>query len=180
MLYWFISAQSVKSIQETRGWLGGNGYSIFYLIGFLVICNFKFLGRLGIPVDLLSTLLLPSSMITSAIVTLSLSAGLILAIFARRTLASNWSGMVALKKGHELITTGPYHYVRHPIYTGMLLMILGTALSIGTLGACIGFLIILFGSLLKLKQEEALLTEHFAQEYLLYKQHTKRLIPFLW
>ncbi len=62
----------------------------------------------------------------------------------------------------------------------MLLMFLGTALSLGTLGACIGFLIILVGILFKLKQEEALMTEHFAEEYISYKKHTKTLIPFLW
>lgn len=52
-----------------------------------------------------------------------LVAGLIVAVVARRMLAGNWSGAVALKKDHELITTGFYQYVRHPIYAGMLLMI---------------------------------------------------------
>lgn len=102
------------------------------------------------------------------------------AITARRTLARNWSGAVALKEDHELITAGLYQYIRHPIYTGMLLMILGTALSFATLGACMGFLIILMGVLLKLKQEEALLTKHFAQDYLSYKKRTRTLIPFIW
>ncbi|HLO17219.1 MAG TPA: isoprenylcysteine carboxylmethyltransferase family protein [Anaerolineales bacterium] len=180
ILYWFISGRSVKSIQETRGWLGGNWYSIFYLIGSLFIGNFGFLRKLGIPTDRLAILLLPPTIVLNIIVILLLVVGLMIAIVARRTLAGNWSGAVALKKDHELITTGFYHYVRHPIYTGMLIMILGTALSFATLGACIGFLIILFGVLLKLNQEEALLAEHFAQEYLSYKKHTRVLIPFLW
>ncbi|HLO13454.1 MAG TPA: isoprenylcysteine carboxylmethyltransferase family protein [Anaerolineales bacterium] len=180
MLYWFISARSVKSIQETRGWLGGNWYSIFYLIGFLFVADFRFLGRFGIPVGKLAIVLLPPTVLLNAVVVLLLVAGLIIAIIARRRLAGNWSSVVALKKDHELITTGLYHYVRHPIYSGMLLMILGTVLSFGTLGACIGFLIILLGFLLKLRQEEALLAEHFAQEYLSYKKRTKVLIPFIW
>jgi protein-S-isoprenylcysteine O-methyltransferase Ste14 len=169
ILYWFISARSVKPVQETRGWLGGNWYPILYLIGFLFMINFRFLGRLGIPTNKLAILLLPHTTVLNSIIVILLIAGLIIAIAARRTLARNWSGAVALKEDHELITTGPYKYVRHPIYTGMLLMISGTALSVATLGACIGFFIILVGVLLKLRQEEALLTKHFSQGYLSYK-----------
>jgi len=180
ILYWFISAWSVKRIQETSGWLGGNWYPILYLIGVLFMVNFRFLGRFGIPRDKLAISLLPTTIVLNLIIVILLSAGLLVAIVARRTLAKNWSGAVALKEDHELITTGLYQYVRHPIYTGMLLMILGTALSLATLGAAIGFLIIMVGVLLKLRQEEALLTKHFAQNYLAYKNRTKTLIPYIW
>src|SRR5262245_18725888 len=145
LLYWFISALSVKSIQETRGWLGGSWYTILYLIGFLFIANFRFLGRFGVPIGTLAIILFQHTRIQNVAVVILMVVGLMIAIVARRTLAGNWSGAVALKENHELITTGPYQYVRHPIYTGMLLMILGTALSYGTFGATIGFLIILFG-----------------------------------
>ena len=180
ILYWFISARSLKPVQETRGWLGGNWYPILYLLGFLFMINFRFLGRLGIPRDKLAIPLLPHMIILNSIIVITLLKGLIVAIAARRTLARNWSGAVALKEDHELITRGSYKYVRHPIYTGMLLMILGKALSVATLGACIGFFIILVGVLLKLRQEEALLTKHFAQGYLSYKKRTRTLIPFIW
>jgi protein-S-isoprenylcysteine O-methyltransferase Ste14 len=180
ILYWFISAWSTKRNQETSGWLGGNWYPFLYLIGILFMVNFRFLARLGIPRDKLAILLLPHTLILNIIVVIFLIIGLVVAITARHTLAGNWSGAVAFKEDHELITTGPYQYVRHPIYTGMLLMILGTALSFATLGACLGFFIIVAGVLLKLRQEEALLTQHFAQDYLSYKKHTRTLIPFIW
>ena len=180
LLYWFISARSVKPIRETSGWLGGNWYPILLLVGVLFMINFRFLGRLGIPRDKLAISLLPHTIVLNIIILILLGTGLMAAITARRTLARNWSGAVALKEDHELITAGLYQYIRHPIYTGMLLMILGTALSFATLGACIGFLIILMGVLLKLKQEEALLTKHFAQDYLSYKKRTRTLIPFIW
>jgi len=138
------------------------------------------LARLGIHRDKLAILLLPHTLVLNILVVIFLIAGLVVAITARHTLAGNWSGAVAFKEDHELITTGLYQYVRHPIYTGMLLMILGTALSVATLGAAIGFLIILVGVLLKLRQEEALLTKHFAQDYLSYKNRTRTLIPFIW
>ena len=180
VLYWFISAQSVKSIQKTRGWLGGNWYAIVYVIGYLFIANSKFLGRIGIPTKTLALPLIAQTIFVSMLVLILLIAGLVIAIAARSTLAGNWSNAVALKENHELITTGPYEYVRHPIYTGMLMMFLGTALLYGTVGAAIGYLIILVGILLKLKEEEALMMEHFAHEYASYKKRTKMLIPFLW
>ena len=181
LLYWFISAWTVKSIQETRGWLRGSWHSIFYLlIGSLLMVNFRFLSRLGVPTETFAMILFQHTSLQNVAVVILLIVGLIVAILARRTLAGNWSGAVALKEDHKLITTGLYKYVRHPIYTGMLLMIIGTALSLGTLGAMIGFLIILLGVLLKLNEEEALMTEHFAQEYKSYKKRTKTLIPFIW
>jgi protein-S-isoprenylcysteine O-methyltransferase Ste14 len=179
-LYWLISAQSVKSIQETKGPLAGNWQRIVLLIGFLFMINFRFLRRFGVPVDALATPLIPPSLLVDVATVILMIAGLATAILARKTLAGNWSGAVALKKSHELITTGPYHYVRHPIYTGILLMAFAATLSLGTLSACIGFLIILFAIWLKLKEEEALLAEHFPEEYPSYKNRTKVLIPFLW
>ena len=150
------------------------------MIGVLFIVNFRFLARFGVPIGILGIILFQHTLLQNIVVIVLLLVGLIIAILARRTLAGNWSGQVALKKDHTLITTGLYQYIRHPIYTGMLMMILGTALSQGTLGAVIGFLIILVGILFKLRDEEALMTEHFAEEYASYKKRTKILIPFLW
>jgi len=65
-------------------------------------------------------------------------AGLALALWARATLGGNWSGIVTLKEDHELIRHGPYGHVRHPIYSAILLMVLGSALAIGTIGALVG------------------------------------------
>ncbi|HWQ21086.1 MAG TPA: isoprenylcysteine carboxylmethyltransferase family protein, partial [Methanotrichaceae archaeon] len=93
---------------------------------------------------------------------------------------SNWSGDIELKKGHELITNGIYGVVRHPIYTGMLLMALGTLLLTGAIGSLLFFLIMLAFMLFKIKEEEELMTKHFPEEYPVYKRHVKALIPFIW
>ena len=178
-LYWFISSSSVKSIQETRGWLAGNWHGIWLLIGGLFLSNLPFLAKVGDFISSLTILLIPSSIVINVVIIVFAVTGLIVALIARRTLAGNWSRAVAFKEDHELITTGLYHYVRHPIYTGVLLMILATALSVGTLSAGIGFVIIVLGLWFKLRAEEELLTKHFPKEYSAYKDRTKALIPYV-
>lgn len=178
-LYWFISANSVKSTEETKGGLAGNWHSIWLLIGGLFLSNVPFLAKVGVPVSSLTILLIPRSTIVNGVIIVFTVTGLVIATMARRALAGNWSGAVAFKEDHQLITTGLYHYVRHPIYTGILLMVLGTALSDGTLSAGIGFVIIVLSIGFKLRAEEALLTKHFPKEYPAYKNRTKALIPYI-
>jgi protein-S-isoprenylcysteine O-methyltransferase Ste14 len=178
-LYWVISARSVKSTQETKGWLAGNWHSIWLLIGGLFLSSPPFLAKFGVPISLLTILLIPRSIVVYVVIIVLTVTGLIVAIVARRTLAGNWSRAVAFKEDHELITVGLYHYIRHPIYTGILLMILGTALFVGTLSAGIGFLIIALAIWFKLRAEEELLSKHFPREYPAYKNRTKALIPYI-
>jgi protein-S-isoprenylcysteine O-methyltransferase Ste14 len=178
-LYWFISSSSVKSTQETKGWLAGNWHTIWLPIGGLFLSNLPFLSGFGAPISSLTILLVPHSIVINVVIIVFAVTGLIVAMIARRTLAGNWSRAVAFKEDHELITTGLYHYVRHPIYTGVLLMILATALSVGTLSAGIGFVIIVLGLWFKLRAEEEILTKHFPKEYLAYKDRTKALIPYV-
>jgi protein-S-isoprenylcysteine O-methyltransferase Ste14 len=178
-LYWFVSWSSVKAIQETKGALAGNWHTIWLLIGGLFLSNLPFLAKVGASISWLRILLIPSSIVVSVVIIVFAVTGLIVAMMARRTLAGNWSRAVAFKEDHELITTGLYHYVRHPIYTGVLLIVLATALSVGTLSAGIGFAIIVLGIWFKLRAEEELLTKHFPKEYSAYKDRTKALIPYL-
>lgn len=105
--------------------------------------------------------------------------GLLFTIWARRTLAGNWSSDVTFKRNHELIRTGPYRVVRHPIYTGLLLMSLGTALVIGELRALICLVLITIGFWIKLSQEERLLLRHFPEHYPTYQREVKALVPFV-
>lgn len=103
------------------------------------------------------------------------------AIWARLTLGKNWSGaVITLKKDHQLVTSGPYKYVRHPIYTGYFLATLGTALTIGTFASYIATIMIFIGFLIRMNKEETLMTTHFPSEYPAYKQRSKKIIPFIW
>jgi len=104
--------------------------------------------------------------------------GVALAIWARVHIGRNWGMPMSLREGHELVTTGPYAYVRHPIYSGMLLTMLGTALAIGA-GWLIAFA--LFGAyfIWSARTEERDMTERFPETYPAYRQRTRMLIPFL-
>jgi protein-S-isoprenylcysteine O-methyltransferase Ste14 len=105
--------------------------------------------------------------------------GLLVTLWARWTLGGNWSSAVTFKQGHELIRTGPYRLVRHPIYTGLLVMALGTALDFGQLRCWLAVPVMAVAFWIKLKQEEKLLLRHFPEEYPIYKRQVKALVPFV-
>src|SRR6266404_3483495 len=106
-------------------------------------------------------------------------AGLFFCIWARFTLGRNWSGVVTLKGGHELITNGPYAFVRHPIYTGLLTMLVATVIVRGHVAGIIAIPFVFVSFWIKLRYEEKLMLEKFPSEYAAYQQRVKRLIPFI-
>jgi protein-S-isoprenylcysteine O-methyltransferase Ste14 len=101
------------------------------------------------------------------------------AIWARYCLGEYWSARVTLKEGHRIIRSGPYHWVRHPIYTGMLVGAIGRAISIGEWRGLFGAALILVTHARKAMREEALLTKEFGTEYQEYKSATGFLFPQL-
>jgi protein-S-isoprenylcysteine O-methyltransferase Ste14 len=121
---------------------------------------------------------LPHPVVTGILGDFLVLVGLFIAIWARVTLGGNWSARVTLKEDHELIERGPYRVVRHPIYSGLLLMILGTAALVGQVGGFVALVICFCGFWVKLRQEEALLTKHLPG-YSEYMRRTKALVPFV-
>jgi len=105
--------------------------------------------------------------------------GLGLAVWARYYLGSFWSSAAVLREGHRVVDTGPYRLVRHPIYSGILLALLGTFLMAGStlwLGILV-VVVVIFGW--KIRAEERLLTTELGEEYVNYRSRTRRLIPWL-
>jgi protein-S-isoprenylcysteine O-methyltransferase Ste14 len=105
--------------------------------------------------------------------------GIGFAIWARVNLGRNWSSRPTVKEQHELVTTGPYAYVRHPIYSGIMLAALGTALVTSIFGIGMLIFISIFFAL-RMNKEEKIMLELFPEQYPEYQKHTKRLVPFLW
>jgi protein-S-isoprenylcysteine O-methyltransferase Ste14 len=105
--------------------------------------------------------------------------GLAFSVWARAYLGRNWSGVVTLKEDHELIRSGPYRYVRHPIYSGLLLALLGTAIVRGDWLALLAVAIALGALWHKLRLEERWLGEMFGEDYARYQAEVAALIPFV-
>ena len=106
------------------------------------------------------------------------AAGLGFAIWARLYLGRNWSGSVTVKESHTLIQTGPYARVRHPIYTGILLAFVGTALTVGEWRGIAAFLLVLIALVIKSRTEEDRMRATFA-DYNDYRSKTAALVPFI-
>jgi protein-S-isoprenylcysteine O-methyltransferase len=141
---------------------------------FLVLVPFFVEGR---RVGLLYRHLYPNLLGVQYFGVLLLLLGLGFAVWARFVLGRNWSGIVTVKEDHTLITRGPYAWVRHPIYSGILLGLLGTAVTVGTVLSLVEVPVIAFALWLKLRTEERFMLETFGEQYSVYRQHVKALIP---
>jgi protein-S-isoprenylcysteine O-methyltransferase Ste14 len=167
-LYWNIISRSSKSAAE-RQTLGGRFARMPVWLGF-VLFTAAWAHPFG-PVAIRRTAF--SDSFGVAICAL----GLFVAIWSRKVLGSEWSQDVELKQGHQLVERGPYRLMRHPIYTGHLLMGLGTAIASGLVVAFVGLASFAIGFWIKLKQEERLLLHGFPDEYPAYMVRVKALIP---
>ena len=131
------------------------------------------------PAPFLSTRFLSSATSPLNVAVALTAAGLLLAVWARQYLGSNWSGTVTIKEDHELITSGPYALVRHPIYTGLLLALAGSAMAIGEWRAVLAFALASLALWRKLRLEEHLLHQQFGETYQAYCRRVPALIPFV-
>ncbi len=172
VVYWTVSARGLKKVAERETLLAGLMYRVPMSLGGILLL-FQ-----GLPFPL-GLVLTPHGRPVRILAAVLCLCGLFLAIWARRTLAGNWSSDVTFKRNHELIQVGPYRLARHPIYTGLLLMALGTALAGGQLRSWLGWLLLFGGTCVKLKQEEMLLLRHFPDTYPAYQKRVKALIPFI-
>jgi len=105
--------------------------------------------------------------------------GAAFAIWARLSIGRNWSSNVTVKQDHELKRNGPYAIVRHPIYSGLLLALLGTAIAFGEWRGLVAFLLAVIGWRMKSLVEERFMLDQFGEQYANYKREVKALIPFV-
>ncbi|HEY0704192.1 MAG TPA: isoprenylcysteine carboxylmethyltransferase family protein [Candidatus Acidoferrales bacterium] len=103
--------------------------------------------------------------------------GVLFAVWARATIGRNWSAEVQIKQDHQLIRTGPYAHIRHPIYTGILMAVAGSALAIGEYRALLGLVVLGLGFARKAKKEERLLSAQFGPAFAEHQRHTGFFLP---
>jgi len=163
--YWIAKGRGVKPVAEQKSRAATRAYRIPLLLGGILLwAHLRYS---------------PTTELWRAFGAVVCVLGLLVAVWARRTLAGNWSRAVTFKQGHELIQAGPYRFARHPIYTGMLLMSLGSAVVGGWLHCWLGFLLMCAGFWIKLRQEESLMLRHFPDDYPPYRARVKALVPFI-
>ena len=132
--------------------------------------------RLGSPLNIQIIPETEAILVAAAILCLC---GLGLCLWARAVLGRNWSGTVTLKENHELIVRGPYRLVRHPIYTGLLAMLVATAIEQGHIAGMLGLIFVFASFWIKLNNEEEVMRKQFPDQYAAYAKRVKRIIPFI-
>lgn len=132
-----------------------------------------------VPIPLLNDRFVPPAIWPAALGAALTFAGLLFSVWARFVLAGNWSDFVQLKQDHELIVDGPYRWVRHPIYTGLILMFLGTAFAVGEWRGLLAVAIAAIAFWRKLRREETVMRGAFGEAYARYAERVPALIPFL-
>ena len=107
--------------------------------------------------------------------------GLLLRVWTRLTIGAMYSGYLRVKVGHVLVTDGPYRFVRHPGYSGLLLMALGLCIGYSSLIGLIAIPVLLIPGLsFRMKVEERMMSEVFRDDYWAYSRRAKKLIPGIW
>jgi protein-S-isoprenylcysteine O-methyltransferase Ste14 len=157
--WWLIAARNVKQ-SETKEGAGSRAVNRVLIVAGAVLL---YGGRWSGALKLNGRFVQPGPRV-EAVALLIVIAGILLALWARRHLGTNWSGIPALKVNHELIRTGPYGYLRHPIYVGLGVALAGTALDEGYWRAVAGAVIIWFVFWRKARLESAFLGRRFGQE----------------
>jgi protein-S-isoprenylcysteine O-methyltransferase Ste14 len=170
-LYWLVAAFGVKRTAKRQNPAERMLYIVFMAAGFLLLdqenpiwgpLNHRFVSDQSWLAWLGSTLC---------------AAGVLFAIWARRTIGKDWSAEVQIKQGHQLIRSGPYARMRHPIYTGLLLATFGTALLVGEYRGLLAVLVFLVGFTRKARTEESFLAAEFGPAFEEHRRHTGFYLP---
>jgi protein-S-isoprenylcysteine O-methyltransferase Ste14 len=170
IVVWAVSAFFVKrTVERSLGW--GRLLVLMLLLMLFGVAR-------GFPS--LRQPMWPRTATTGALAAWLTMAGLGVALWARAVLGRNWSGTITFKEDHELIQRGPYSHVRHPIYSGLLMMGLGTAIAAARPADFIMLGAALVALAIKAHYEERLMIRHFPDAYVQYRRRVKALIPGVW
>ena len=172
-LYWSVSGWRLHTPKRTVSWAFTIPNTLLLYVGFvLMLIQRNLFAPLGIR-------LAPSTDWLQATSTMLVVLGVAFAIWSRFVLGVNWSATVRIHADQHVIRTGPYAYVAHPIYTGISLAALGTALVGGTLGNALGFTLIVVSLCSKGLMEERLMRVEFGAAYVDYRRGVKFIVPFI-
>ena len=173
LVYWRLMAPGTKPAQRIEG-TASQAIRVLLFLGAIAVLS------VPIPLPFLYRQFMPQSA-GAFFVGLGITvAGLLFAVWARVHLGRNWSQTVMIKQEHELITSGPYAWVRHPIYTGILAGFLGSAVATAQVRGVLALLLVLGALWGKLRLEERWMGGHFGATYAEYARRVPALVPRPW
>jgi len=172
-VYWQIKAANTKTTQRLEPASSRILRIFIFLVAIILLSTTR------IPLAWLYLQLWPQSVLLFWLGAAVTVGGLLFAVWARVHLGRNWSRSVTIKQDHELITSGPYAVVRHPIYTGILTGFVGMAIAIGQVRGLIVLALIFLAFWLKFRMEEQWMRSQFGETYTAYASHTSALVPYL-
>jgi len=173
-VYWIAAAQRTKPAKKKEKLLFRVCYMILWVLPFAI----TFLPVL--PEGFIYDRLFPSHSFIAMLAFIGMLVGLGFMIWSRVVLGNNWSGRIAIKENHQFVTSGPYKYVRNPMYAGFIIGFLFSTLLLNEVRGLVAFIILLIGILIKLHKEEKFVKEAFGKQYEEYANRVSRLIPFLY
>lgn len=170
LIYWSVAAKNAGATKNSESVKSRQKHQLMLNVALLL---------LFIPVPGLTRRYLPAEPVLVPIGLTVQAAFFLLAIWARRHLGRNWSGAVTITEEHQLVRSGPYRLIRHPIYTAMFGMFIGTALVSGEIHALLAVALLIFAYWRKIPLEEQTLREHFGDAFESYRRKTWALLPGL-
>jgi len=172
-IYWWAASHNVKATARRESLRSRLSHIVPIVVAAILVSPTRF------PVPFLGWRFLPLSAWSFWVGALLTLAGLLFTMWARAHLGRNWSGTVTVKEGHELIRSGPYSIVRHPIYTGLLLAFVGSALARGEWRGVLAVAVVFWSLWRKLRIEERWMREQFGDAYAEYVRRVAALVPLL-
>src|SRR6185312_2764886 len=172
-VYWLVAARRVKAARTSESPV----YRVFRLL--LLTVTFTLLFAKWIATGFLGQFILPQKPSVAYISFFLALTGMATAVWARLSLGQYWSDKVALKVDHQLVRSGPYARMRHPIYSGVLLGVAGSALLVGQWRGVLAFLLLLTNYMVKAKREDKMLGETFPIDFADHKKSAGFLLPRL-
>src|ERR1700722_13834250 len=171
LVYLFVAGRNVKATRQVESPASRAGHIIPLMVAFLLLYPSR------LPHGFLSQQIVPWNDAFYPIGVVLVAAGLFFACWARHVLGRNWSGVVTLKDDHELIRTGPYRFVRHPIYTGLLLAFVGCAVARDEWRVVLAVVIAYVSLWRKSLLEERWMIDTFGDAYRRFRSEVPALIP---
>lgn len=172
LVSWIAAAPWSKATAQRESVLSRTAYQVPLLLGIWLLATPH------VPYHWLTARVLPPGRVWFWLGAVLVAAGLLWSWYARVHLGANWSAQATIKHGHELIRTGPYRWTRHPIYTGLLLAFLGSAVALNEWRGLLALALVTASFLRKLSIEERLMAARFPEAYPRYKAEVPALVPF--